>query len=126
MFNLDSNARYYMCSHYVDMRCGINALFNMVMAETSMSPVGGDVFVFMSKNRQAVKILRWDGDGFLLYYKRLESGSFEFPVQKGDRGCATLPWSSFSLMMEGVSLKSVRFRRRWRAPSEDGRPEGSK
>ena len=45
-----------------------------------LSPVSGDIFLFFGKNRQSVKILRWDGDGFLLYYKRLEGGSFELPT----------------------------------------------
>ena len=42
-----------------------------------LAPISGDIFLFFGKNRQSVKILRWDGDGFLLYYKRLEGGSFE-------------------------------------------------
>ncbi len=45
-----------------------------------LSPISGDIFLFFGKNRQSVKILRWDGDGFLLYYKRLEGGSFELPT----------------------------------------------
>ena len=122
MFNLDSKARYYMCAHPVDMRCGIDSLYNLIITETRTSPIGGDVYVFMSRSRHAVKILRWDGDGFLLYYKRLEKGSFEFPVQGAEKGCATMPWETFSLMMEGVSLKSVRFRKRFRYPAVAAEP----
>lgn len=74
----------------------------------------GDVFVFFSRNRQSVKLLRWDTDGFLLYQKRLEKGSFEQPRLNPSTGYHELSWETFSLIMSGVSLESVRFRKRYR------------
>ena len=68
--------------------------------------------VFFSKNRQSVKILRWDGDVFLLYHKRLERGTFETPRLDAASGAYRLPWKTFSLIMEGISLRSVRYRKR--------------
>ena len=63
------------------MNLGIDGLFKIIRSEMKdLSPVSGDIFLFFGKNRQSVKILRWDGDGFLLYYKRLEGGSFELPT----------------------------------------------
>lgn len=47
---------------------------------SQLSLVSGDAFIFFGKRRDGVKILRWDGDGFLLYYKRLEGGTFELPT----------------------------------------------
>ena len=79
-----------------------------------MSPMAGDVFVFFSKNRQSVKLLNWDTDGFLLYQKRLERGSFETPRKNADMGYYELSWETFSFIMSGVSLDSVRFRKRYR------------
>ena len=77
MFSLTSSSRYYLYQRHVNMGKGINGLFNLVRSEMNgLSPVSGDVFVFFSKNRRSVKLLKWDGDGFLLYYKRLERGSF--------------------------------------------------
>lgn len=61
------------------MRKNIDGLFNTIISESKLSPMSGDVFVFFGKNRQAVKILKWDRDGFLLYHKRLERGTFEMP-----------------------------------------------
>ena len=72
MFSLEANHRYFMCHHPVNMRKGIDSLFNLIQAESPLSPMSGDAFVFFSKNRQSVKLLRWDTDGFLLYQKRLE------------------------------------------------------
>lgn len=114
MFGLDSGTRYFICQHPVNMRKGIDSLFSLVMSESSLSPMTGDVFVFFSRNRQSVKLLKWDRDGFLLYHKRLERGSFEMPRMNADTGYGELPWDTFSLIMSGVSLDSVCFRKRYR------------
>ncbi|KAB6154417.1 transposase, partial [Bacteroides xylanisolvens] len=66
------------------------------------------------KNRQSVKILRWDGDGFLLYYKRLEGGSFELPTFNPNTGNYEISYQVLSFILNGVSLKSVRLRKRFR------------
>ena len=72
------------------------------------------VFMIIGKNRQSVKILRWDGDGFLLYYKRLEGGSFELPTFNPNTGNYEISYQVLSFILNGVSLKSVRLRKRFR------------
>ena len=79
MFGLNENTQYYVCQRYVRMNMGINGLYQIVRTEMELPPLGGAVFIFFSKNRQQVKMLKWDGDGFLLYQKRLERGTFELP-----------------------------------------------
>ena len=79
MFALTDGMHYYLCQHYVDMRKGMTGLYRLVKSDMSLSPVSGDVFVFFSRKRDMVKILRWDTDGFILYQKRLEEGTFEVP-----------------------------------------------
>ena len=79
-----------------------------------LSPISGDIFLFFGKNRQSVKILRWDGDGFLLYYKRLEGGSFELPTFNPHTGNYEISYQVLSFILNGVSLKSVRLRKRFR------------
>lgn len=112
MFGLTERHRYYMCQRYVDMRNGINGLYKLVKNEMGLRPLSGDVFIFVSKNRQSVKLLRWDTDGFVLYHKRLEKGTFEMPRFNPATGCAEMPWNTFSLIMQGISLRSVRYRKR--------------
>ena len=99
MFSLEANHRYFMCHHPVNMRKGIDSLFNLIQAESPLSPMSGDAFVFFSKNRQSVKLLRWDTDGFLLYQKRLERGSFEMPRINPATGYHELSWKTFSFIM---------------------------
>ena len=114
MFGLESGTRYFMCQHPVNMRKGIDSLFNLIVSESPMSPMAGDVFVFFSKNLQSVKLLKWDTDGFLLYQKRLERGSFDMPRKYAENGYYELSWETFNFIMSGVSLDSVRFRKRYR------------
>ena len=112
MFGLNENMHYYLCTSQVDMRNGINGLSKIVRQEMGLAPLGGGIFVFFSRNRQSVKILRWDRDGFVLYHKRLEQGTFEMPTVNMSTGRTELPWRKFSLIMQGISTKSVKYRKR--------------
>ena len=64
MFGLNDVMRYYVCQRYVRMNLGINGLYKLVSHEMDLPPLSGAVFIFFSKNRQQVKLLRWDTDGF--------------------------------------------------------------
>lgn len=112
MFALTDNCRYFAYDGDVDMRNGINGLYKIVKGVMRMSPISGDVFVFFSRNRRQVKILRWDTDGFLLYQKRLEKGTFERPRFNTAEKRFEMPWKTFSLIMQGVCLEGIRYRHR--------------
>ena len=114
MFGLEDSRRYYVCQRYVRMNMGINGLSRIVGNELKRPLLNGDVFIFFGKSRQMVKLLCWDGDGFLLYQKRLEKGTFELPRFKPGLKAAEMPYRTLSAIMRGVSLKSVRYRSRLR------------
>lgn len=114
MFGLEDSRRYYVCQRYVRMNMGINGLSRIVGNELRHPLLNGDVFIFFGKSRQMVKLLCWDGDGFLLYQKRLEKGTFELPRFRADLKAAEMPYRTLSAIMRGVSLKSVRYRSRLR------------
>ena len=117
MFGLEDSRRYYVCQRYVRMNLGINGLSRMVSNELKQPVLSGDVFIFFGKRRQMVKLLCWDGDGFLLYQKRLEKGTFELPLFKPGQKAVEMPYRTLSAIMRGVSLKSVRYRSRLRIGS---------
>ena len=114
MFGLEDSRRYYVCQRYVRMNLGINSLSKIVCNEMRQPLLGGDVFIFFGKSRQMVKLLCWDGDGFLLYQKRLEKGTFELPLFKAGQKAVEMPYRTLSAIMRGVSLRSVRYRDRLR------------
>jgi transposase len=95
------------------MRKGIYSLYQIVKSELNRNPLSGEVFIFLGKNRRCVKILLWEKDGFLLYHKKLEKGTYEMPENGLYRGDYSIEWRTFVLMMEGVSMRSAKFRRRF-------------
>ena len=76
-----SDKPVYICCGPTDMRKSINGLTVMVSESFSLDPFSESLFVFCNKARNRIKILEWDGDGFWLYFKRLERGHFRWPVQ---------------------------------------------
>lgn len=91
------------------MRYGIYSLSGLVTNELGQDPLSGDVFVFIGKRGNQVRLLQWDRDGFVLYIKKLEQGTFEWP----DGNQRSLTSRQMTLLMEGVMLKSVRLRKRY-------------
>jgi len=105
--------RYFLYRGAADMRKSFNGLSGLVRNDLGRDPTSGDVFVFLNRRRTHIKLLAWDRSGFVLYYKRLEKGTFEVPVL---RASETLSWPNLLLILEGVSLQSVRYRKRYALP----------
>ena len=115
MYSLNNCNKYYLYQGYARMSLGIDGLYRLVRSEMKgLSPISGDAFIFFGKARKSVKILKWDGDGFLLFYKRLERGSFELPVFNPHTGNYEISRRTLSFILDGVSLKSVRMRKRFK------------
>jgi len=108
MFNLDENSRYFLCTMSVNGNMGINGLITAIRSHTPLSPTSGDVFVFFSKNRKTVKILKWDKEGFLLYQKRLEGGTFQMPIYSTTQTCVEMPWDTFYFILRGITFDKFR------------------
>ena len=91
------------------MRFGIYSLSGLVRNELGADPLSGDVFVFIGKRSNQIRFLQWDRDGFALYIKKLEQGTFEWP--QGDEPLVTS--HQMTLLLQGVMLKTVRLRKRF-------------
>lgn len=106
MFALSSTYTYHFYRIPCDMRKSFNGLSGLVRNELGREPASGDVFVFLNRNRTHLKLLHWERGGFVLYYKRLEQGSFTPPVIK--EGQTSFSWPQLVLMIEGITVeKSV-------------------
>ena len=71
--------KYFLYAHTTDMRKGFRGLSGLVRNELKRDPADGSVYIFINRRRDKIKLLVWDRNGFVLYYKSLESGTFEFP-----------------------------------------------
>jgi len=113
MLSISKAYRYFMYSRRADMRKGFNGLCGLVRNEFLQNPLSGDVFIFINRPRNRIKLLHWQGDGFAIYYKRLEKGTYEMPEIKTDSASIELDAQQLLLIMEGISLLSVKKRRRY-------------
>jgi len=98
------------------MRKGFNGLSGLVTSTMGLNPLDGSVYLFVNRRKDRMKMLVWETGGFMLYYKRLESGRFELPQSKGNTR-VQLNWETLVLMMTGISLLQTKRRKRYRAAS---------
>lgn len=98
--------RVYLACGKTDMRKSINGLAAIVESCFNLDPFGDALFVFCNRNRDRIKILEWDGDGFWLYFKRLEKGHFRWPAEGSDP-TMTLTSGELQILLGGsrVELK---------------------
>ncbi len=105
--------RYFVYRGPCDMRKGFDSLSGIVRNEYSLDPLTGDVFVFFSRHRNKIKILHWQGDGFAIFSKRLEKGTFEMPKQTAANNAIEISAEQLQLILKGIMLCSVKKRMRY-------------
>jgi len=113
MFTLTSSYQYYFYSGATDMRKGFDGLCGLVHHELGRRPMNGEVFVFVNRQRDKIKLLHWEQGGFVLYYKRLERGTFELPKMDPASKTCRISWSFLMLMIEGITIEKSKQRRRF-------------
>lgn len=96
------------------MRRSFDGLAMMVEYYIHRDPLSGHLFVFRNKNGDKAKILYWDRDGLAIWYKRLEKGSFQFPIHED--GYVEVGSVDLAMLLEGIDLSSVRRKKRFKAP----------
>ncbi len=113
MLHLSSGCHYYLYRGSTDMRKGFDSLSGLVSSQMQLNVLSGSVFIFINKKHNQVKLLLWEGDGFALYYKRLEKGTYELPASDGKNESLSMSNQQLQLILQGISLKSVRRRKRY-------------
>ena len=103
MIRFENKTVYLACGH-TDMRKSINGLSAIVEGNFKLNPFGDELFVFCNRNRYRLKILEWDGDGFWLYFKRLEKGHFKWPGE-GDGATMTLTTDELGILLGGAKIE---------------------
>ena len=93
----------YIACGYTDMRKSIDGLAAVVQEQFRLDPFSKSLFLFCGKRRDRMKVLLWEGDGFVLLYKRLENGNFKWPRRESE--VRPISWQEFRWLMEGLELE---------------------
>jgi len=105
--------RVYLCTSPTDMRKGFDTLAALVRNGLGYDPLSGQLFLFVGRRRDRLKILYWDRDGYALWYKRLEKGTFRMPAAKDGASSIELKASELAMLLEGIDLRSIKRRKRF-------------
>lgn len=111
MLSIPPTVAIFLYTRPTDMRKGFDGLSGIVRGELATDPLEGSLFLFINRRRDRLKILHWDGTGFWLYYKLLEAGTFESIPSTGP--CARLDATQLAMLLGGVSLVTVKRRKRY-------------
>ena len=93
----------YLVCGYTDMRRSIDGLAAVVKQNFGLEPCSGSLFLFCGKRRDRMKALLWEDDGFLLMYKRLDNGAFQWP--RSENEAKLLTQEQFVWLMQGLSVE---------------------
>lgn len=113
MLSLPTSVRIYLARGATDMRKAIDGLAAVTKSVLEQDPLSGHLFVFCNRRRDRIKILYWERSGFWLLHKRLEKGTFAWPVPaESDAKQIELPSSDLAALLGGLDLRKAK-RRRW-------------
>jgi hypothetical protein len=112
MLNLSSHLRIYVHAGPTDMRKSFDGLSGLVRSVFQADPLNGSLFLFLNRRRDRVKILYWDRDGLVLWYKRLERGTFEQIPAADGVSSVEIDATQLAMWLGGVSLTSSTPRRK--------------
>ncbi len=111
-----TNLRIFVCTTPIKMNFSFDSLMGLAQETFDQDPLSGHLFLFFNRQRDRVKTLFWDVDGFCIWYKRLEVGVFPLPeAVEGEHG-VEMNGSQLNRLLGGLDLKNGRRRRRYRRP----------
>jgi len=113
MFSLGSSHRYYLYRHPTDMRKSFDSLCGLIEEQIKGRPLSGEVYVFINRPRNRIKLLHWESGGFVIYYKRLESGTLEIPEYEEGSNSYVMSWTELVMMVEGIRWQKIERRKRY-------------
>jgi transposase len=113
MIHISDKCRYLLYSGNTDMRKSFDGLAAIVKYIMQRDVLSGDIYIFISKRRNAIKLLRFEADGFAIFYKRLEKGTFEIPMHDNKSAAMLLTDNELIFILKGVALKRIKYRPRY-------------
>lgn len=113
MLTFSSHTRIFVFAGVTDFRKGFNGLSGLVAEQFDVQLLSGHLFLFFNRSRDRIKVLHWDNDGLVLWYKRLEAGSYQLPQIHPHSDTLEITHTQLSLLLSGIDLASVKQRKRY-------------
>jgi len=107
MFALSATNRYYIFNRPTDMRKSFDALSGIISTLMNRNPLSGEVFIFINRGKNRIKLLHWQTNGFVLYYKRLEKGTFTMQICQENAISQNITWIDLMMLIEGIEVRNV-------------------
>lgn len=107
-----SDVRIFLCATPIHMHYSFDTLMGLAQTVFDQDPMSGHLFLFFNRDRNRVKILFWDQDGFCIWYKRLEAGTFQLPDAAHKEQGLEIEYSELTKILGGLDLRNGRRRRR--------------
>lgn len=117
MMHLPASVRVYLCLSPCDMRRSFDGLHALVTGAMQLDAFGGHLFVFANRRRDRLKILYWDRDGFAVWAKRLEEGTYAMPFGKENEQRGEITAQELGALLSGIDLSVAKRRKRYQRKS---------
>ena len=111
LLSVTDRIQYHLYRKETDMRRSFDSLCGIIRNELGRRVVDGDAFIFINKHHTHFKLLLWERNGFTIFYRRLESGTFEIPAFDLDARSMLISTDQLTFMLRGISLKEVKYRK---------------
>jgi transposase len=119
MMNFPHTVRIFLHTDAVDLRKSFDGLSGLVtQAFPEHDLLSGHLFLFLNGRRDRIKMLHWDADGLVIWYKRLEAGSFQVPHRVAPGAAVELKAAQLAMLLSGIDLTNARQRKRYRRPEK--------
>jgi transposase len=121
MIHLPASVRVYLCTAPCDMRRSFDGLQALVGSVLQLDAFAGHLFVFANRRRDRVKILYWDRDGFAVWAKRLEEGTYAMPFGEENEHRREITAQELGALLSGIDLSDAKRRKRYQRKSAEAK-----
>jgi transposase len=120
MIHPPASVRVYLATTPCDMRRSFDGLHALVTAVMQLDAFAGHLFVFGNKRRDRIKVLYWDRDGFAVWAKRLEEGTYAMPFSESGEVRCEITAQELGALLSGIDLSQAKRRKRYRRNACEG------
>ena len=117
MLNFPTNVRLFFATEPTDLRRSYNGLSALVDGTFGKQAMSGDLFIFMNRRANQVRILFWDKDGYVIMMKRLEEGTFRRVKTAEGKDLVEVDAGELAMLLEGIDAPSIKRRKRYAGPA---------